>query len=57
MKEKPAMEGRLYKDGKDIGDRDFHEKFMDMKPEDEAKRLEDLANFVAETKMPPMRRR
>jgi len=50
MNEKPAMEGRLYKNGKDIGDREFHEKLMDMKPEDEAKRLDDMAKFVAETK-------
>lgn len=47
----PAMEGRLVdKAGKDIGDKKFHETFMDMTPEGEAKRLEDLAKFVEEQK-------
>jgi hypothetical protein len=43
----PAMEGRLIdKAGNDIGDKKFHETFMDMTPEGEAERLKDLENFV-----------
>lgn len=45
------MEGRLTdKDGKDIGDKKFHETFMDTTPENEAQQLEDLAKFVEEIK-------
>lgn len=41
------MEGRLIdKTGKDIGDKKFHETFMDMTPESEAERLADLEKFV-----------
>lgn len=45
----PAMEGRLIdKTGKDIGDKRFHETYMDMAPETEAQRLKDLEKFVEE---------
>lgn len=47
--EPPAMEGRLIDaSGKDLGDKKFHETFMDMTPESEAQRLEDLEKFVKE---------
>jgi hypothetical protein len=50
----PAMEGRLIdKTGKDIGDKAFHETFMDMTPETEEQRLKELEAFVAEIKRPP----
>lgn len=45
-----TLEGRLYKDGQDIGDKLFHEKFMDMTPDSEEQRLKDLVAFVAENK-------
>jgi len=41
-----TLEGRLYKDGKDIGDKQFHEKFMDMSQETEEERLKDMVAFV-----------
>ncbi len=51
--EPPAMEGRLIDaSGKDIGDKKFHETFMDSTPETEAQRLKDLEAFVAEIKKP-----
>jgi len=41
-----TLEGRLYKDGKDIGDKQFHEEFMDMTPDTEEARLKELVAFV-----------
>ncbi|MCK9361335.1 hypothetical protein M0Q28_03850 [Patescibacteria group bacterium] len=41
------------KTGKDIGDKAFHETFMDMTPETEEQRLKELEAFVAEIKRPP----
>ena len=47
----PAMEGRLIdKTGKDIGDKKFHETFMDMTPESEAERMADMEALVEEIK-------
>lgn len=41
-----TMEGRLTsKDGKDLGDRLFHERDMNMRPEDELKHLKDMTEM------------
>jgi dsDNA-binding SOS-regulon protein len=45
-----TLEGRLYDQGKDLGDKLFHEKFMDMAPDSEEQRLKELIAFVAENK-------